>query len=143
MSIDEIMALALEMAEFAAFPEDLGIFVEGRGIRRVLFGVDLILAHQPPGSSPDVWKVYLRGQIAKFDHTPSVARACFEDGVDTAFDIHIDGPDLQRLRADGRGNLIVTGHLAGDSLGFTPFLAALRSRGLEVTTFSGGLEPAP
>ncbi|HLA23913.1 MAG TPA: hypothetical protein VJ206_00835 [bacterium] len=71
----------------------------------------------------------------------AVARACFEHGVDTVVYIHIDGPDLQRLRADGRGNLIVTGHLAGDSLGFTPFLAALRARGLEVTTFSGVIEP--
>ena len=57
--------------------------------------------------------------------------------------IHIDAGDLQRLRTDGGGNLIITGHLAGDSLGFTPFLAALRARGLEVTTFSGVIEPAP
>ena len=33
----------------------------------------------------------------------AVARACFEHGVDTVVYIHIDGPDLQRLRADGRG----------------------------------------
>jgi hypothetical protein len=71
----------------------------------------------------------------------AVARTCFEHGVDAVVYIHIDPVELHRLRADGRGNLIVTGHLAGDSVGFTPFLAALRARGLEVTTFSGVIEP--
>jgi hypothetical protein len=70
----------------------------------------------------------------------AVARTCFEHGVDVVVYIHIDPGELQRLR-DGPGNLIVTGHLAGDSLGFTPFLAALRARGLDVTTFSGVIEP--
>jgi hypothetical protein len=70
-----------------------------------------------------------------------VARTCFAHGVDAVVYIHIDYGELQRLRADGRGHLIVTGHLAGDSLGFTPFLQALRQRGLEVTTFSGVIEP--
>ncbi|HEU5298407.1 MAG TPA: hypothetical protein VFW08_02835, partial [bacterium] len=55
--------------------------------------------------------------------------------------IHIEYGELQRLRAEGRGNLIMTGHLAGDALGFTPFLAELRRRGLEVATFSGVIEP--
>jgi hypothetical protein len=31
--------------------------------------------------------------------------------------------------------------MAGDSLGFTPFLSELRRIGLEVTTFSGVIEP--
>jgi hypothetical protein len=270
MTTDDIMALALEMAGVDAVPEDSAIHVPGSGIRRVLFGVDvgaaelqlarslgmdLVLAHHPPGATPDQWKVYLRhvefmiasgvpeeaaraavadrvdafrlrGQIANFDHTPSVARllglpymnihapldeigrrrmhgaiapvlaragatvadvaaalaalpemraartqveivhgrgsnparraviahgaltnggaavarTCFEHGVDVVVYIHIDPGELQRLR-DGPGNLIVTGHLAGDSLGFTPFLTALRARGLEVTTFSGVIEP--
>lgn len=61
--------------------------------------------------------------------------------MDTVVYIHIDYGELQRLRAEGRGNLIVTGHLAGDSLGFTPFIAELRKRGVEVTTFSGAIEP--
>jgi hypothetical protein len=70
-----------------------------------------------------------------------VAKACFAHGVDTVVYIHIDYGELQRLRGEGRGNLIVTGHLAGDSLGFTPFITQLRTRGLEVTTFSGVIEP--
>ncbi|MDQ7818969.1 MAG: hypothetical protein QN173_05430 [Armatimonadota bacterium] len=70
-----------------------------------------------------------------------VARTCFAHGVDAVIYLHIDFADLQRLRADGRGVLILLGHLAGDSLGFTPFLAELRRRGLEVVTFSGVVEP--
>lgn len=70
-----------------------------------------------------------------------VASTCFANGVDTVVYIHIDYGELQRLRKEGRGNLIVTGHIASDSLGFTPFLEALRARGLEVTTFSGVIGP--
>jgi len=71
-----------------------------------------------------------------------VAKTCFDHGVDAVIYIHIDYGDLQRLRAEGRGNLIVAGHLAGDSLGFTPFIAELRRRGLQVTTFSGVIDAA-
>ena len=271
MTTEDIMAVALEMGGFTRPPEDSAIFVQGRNIRRVLFGVDvgagelhaakqlgfdLVIAHHPAGVYIDEWKVLLRhvefmtaagvpedvaraavadrveatklrGQISNVDQTPSVARllglpfmnihapldevgrlrmraevdrvlahdhprvadvvdalatfpemrraattvqllhgdparpvrnvlighgaltnggypvakACFAHGVDTVVYIHIDYGELQRLRAEGRGNLIVTGHLAGDSLGFTPFIAELRKRGLEVTTFSGVIEP--
>lgn len=271
MTTDEIMALALEMGGFDSTPEDSAVFVPGRNIRRVLFGVDvsagdllmarqlgfdLVIAHHPTGVYVDEWKMLLRhvefmtaagvpeaaareavadrveatklrGQISNVDQTPSaarllgmpfmnihapldelgrrrmraavdrvlagrearagdlvqalaalpemqaapttvrlllgdperpvhsvvighgaltnggypVARTCFAHGVDAVVYIHIDYGELQRLRADGRGNLIVTGHLAGDSLGFTPFLQALRQRGVEVTTFSGVIEP--
>jgi len=271
MTTEEIMALALELAGMDRLPEDSAIFVPGRGIRRVLFGVDvggaeiaaartlgfdLVIAHHPTGVYIDEWKVLarhiefmtaagvpeaaaraaladrieatkLRGQISNADLVPSTARllgmpfmnihapldeigrqrlrrqvdaalagggarvseivaalaalpemraapttvqqvlgrpdapaqrvvvahgaltnggypvahTCFAHGVDVVVYIHIDFADLQRLRAEGRGNLIITGHLAGDALGFTPFLAALRRRGLEVTTFSGVIEP--
>lgn len=50
--------------------------------------------------------------------------------------------DLQRLRGEPKGNLIITGHLAGEGLGFTPFLAELHLRGLQVTTFSGAIDAA-
>lgn len=270
MTTQEIMGLALEMAGFARVPEDSGIYVPGHDVRRVLFGVDvgaaelhiarelgfdLVIAHHPPGTFPDQWKLLLRhvefmtaagvpedaalaavadrveatrlrGQIVNTDHVPSVARllglpfmnihapldelgrrrmrgqvdgvlagdgatvgavvaalaelpemaaaptevrlllgdprrpagnvvvahgaltnggypvahACFTHGVDSVIYIHIEFGELQRLRAEGRGNLIMTGHLAGDSLGFTPFITELRKRGLEVTTFSGVIE---
>jgi hypothetical protein len=270
MTTDEIMALALRMSGYLRVPEDSAIFVPGRA-SRVLFGldvgvaelqlakqlgVDLVIAHHPPATPIDVWKVFLRhvefmtaagvpedaaleavadpvealklrGQIVNYDHVPSAARllglpfmnihapldelgrrrmraaidaavaggqatagdlvdalaalpemqaapttvqivrgdpatpvrrvvvahgaytnggypvaqTCFAHGVDAVVYIHIDFGELQRLRADGAGTLIVAGHLAGDALGFTPFLRELRARGLEVTTFSGVLEP--
>src|SRR5207245_609237 len=254
MTTEEIMSLALGMSGYLRIPEDSGIFVPGKGIRKVLFGLDvstaelqlaktmgadLVIAHHPPATAVEVWKVFLRhvefmtaagvpedaalaavaekveglklrGQAANYDHVPSVARllgipfmnvhapldelgrrrmreqvdavltrgratvgdvvealralpemraahtavqlamgegatpvrkVVVAHGIDLVVYIHIDFGELQRLRAEGRGNLIVTGHLAGDSLGFTPFLRELRERGLEVTTFSGVIEP--
>jgi len=129
-------------------------------------GFDLVIAHHPAGVPDDVARAAvadrieatkLRGQIMNNDQTPSVARLL---GL-PFMNIHapLDEVGRRRMRAQvdatststtassgasgrkGGGNLIVTGHLAGDSLGFTPFIAALRTRGLEVTTFSGVIEP--
>ncbi len=65
-----------------------------------------------------------------------VARAYFEHGVDTVVYIHIAPEDLKRLRADDRGQLIVTGHVVGDAFGIGPYIDALRQRGLEVDVLS-------
>ncbi len=61
----------------------------------------------------------------------------FKNGVPTVVMIHIAWGDLQRLRREALGNLIITGHVGGDSMGFTPFLHALRARGLIVDTLGG------
>ncbi len=67
-----------------------------------------------------------------------VARAYFTHGVDTVCSIHFPLEDAQRLAAEGvRGNILVMGHIAGDSVGINPYVARLRADGLEVTTFSG------
>lgn len=65
-----------------------------------------------------------------------VARACFQHGIDTVIYIHIAPGDLESLRRDGRGQLIVTGHLLGDAFGIGPYISALRSQGLEVDVLS-------
>ena len=67
-----------------------------------------------------------------------VASACLTNGVDTLVYMHVAPEDLQRL-ADERvpGALIVTGHMAGDSVGVDALVRELRRRGLEVETFSG------
>ena len=73
-----------------------------------------------------------------------VAKAYFEHGVDTVVYIHCAGPDSRRLKEEfeGRGkNLVVTGHIASDSLGINPFIAELEKRGLEVQRVSGVLPP--
>lgn len=73
-----------------------------------------------------------------------VARAYYTHGVDTVVYIHISPEDLKRIRSDPElegKNLIVTGHIASDSLGINPYVGALRRRGLEVTCIGGILEP--
>jgi hypothetical protein len=71
----------------------------------------------------------------------SVARAAFDHGIDTVFYIHIDAGALRRLwdvyGREGARNLVVTGHLASDSIGINLLVRELRARGLQVDTYSG------
>jgi hypothetical protein len=70
-----------------------------------------------------------------------VARAAFEHGVDTVFYIHIDAGALRRLwevyGREGPKNLVVTGHLASDSIGINVLVRELRANGIRVDTYSG------
>jgi hypothetical protein len=74
-----------------------------------------------------------------------VASAAFHHGIDTVVYIHVDPGHLARLHqefgAHGKKNLIVTGHVASDSLGINVLVRALRERGVEVTCVSGIVEP--
>jgi hypothetical protein len=70
----------------------------------------------------------------------SVARACFEHGIDTVVYIHIAPGDLAQLEKEG-GQLIVVGHLVGDAFGIAPYIAALRERGLQIDVLSDVLDP--
>ncbi|HLJ81901.1 MAG TPA: hypothetical protein VKT52_10470 [Ktedonobacterales bacterium] len=68
----------------------------------------------------------------------AVARAYLTHGIDTVCCIHFPLEDAQRLAHEGiAGNILVMGHIAGDSVGINPYVARLRSDGLEVATFSG------
>lgn len=73
-----------------------------------------------------------------------VAKAAFDHGIDTVLYIHIDTGHLARLRGEygpgAKKNLVVTGHVASDSLGINVLVRALRERGLEVTCVSGIVE---
>ena len=71
----------------------------------------------------------------------AMLQAYYAHGVSTILVLRIGTADLARLRREQLGALIVVGHMAGDSLGFSPFLSVLRERGLGVTTFSGVIEP--
>ena len=67
-----------------------------------------------------------------------VAKALFDHDVDTVVYIHIRPHEAHRLAQEygGKGkNLVVTGHIASDSVGINPFIAALREHGLEVVPF--------
>jgi len=68
-----------------------------------------------------------------------VAKAYFDYGVDTVIYIHCRPEDSRRLVEEygEEKNLIVTGHIASDSIGINPYIDRLRQEGLEVTPISG------
>jgi len=47
--------------------------------------------------------------------------------------IHIRPVDLEKLKAEKMGNLIVTGHIASDSVGINPLIHKLEKRNVSVT----------
>ncbi len=63
-----------------------------------------------------------------------VAKAYFQNGVDTVSYIHISDADLTKLVTDGVGNLIVLGHIASDWLGLNALLKELGNRDVEAVT---------
>ena len=62
-----------------------------------------------------------------------IAKAYFRHGVNTLIYIHISPGDLDKLKSDGLGNLIITGHIASDSVGINPFIHQLETMGISVT----------
>ncbi len=73
-----------------------------------------------------------------------VAKAAFGNGIDTVFYIHIDAGHLRRLwdefGREGPRNLVVTGHIASDSIGINVLIEELRKRGLRVDRYGGVLD---
>jgi putative NIF3 family GTP cyclohydrolase 1 type 2 len=63
-----------------------------------------------------------------------IAKAYFEHGIGTVIYIHISPSDLEKLKAESMGNLIITGHVASDSVGINPFIHELEERDVSVTT---------
>jgi hypothetical protein len=72
-----------------------------------------------------------------------VARAFWQHGVDTVIYIQIPPDDLRQLATQGNpGNLIVTGRVAGESVGINAFLAeAERQLGVEPVRLNGITSP--
>jgi putative NIF3 family GTP cyclohydrolase 1 type 2 len=68
-----------------------------------------------------------------------VFREYYRAGVDTVLAMHIAEDDLQKLRREAPGNagLLVTGHMATDSIGINRVIAGLEEQGIEVTRTSG------
>lgn len=61
-----------------------------------------------------------------------IAKTYFKYGITTVVYIHIRPGDLEKLKAE-KGNLIVTGHIASDSLGINPLIHELENRNTSVT----------
>jgi hypothetical protein len=70
----------------------------------------------------------------------AVASAYLRHGAGTVICIHFPVEDGVRIQREGIGNLIVSGHIASDSAGITPYVAELRRRGLEVICMSGVID---
>ncbi len=73
-----------------------------------------------------------------------VAKAYFAHGVDTVLYIHCRPDEARRLHEEfgATKSLVVTGHIASDSVGINPYVDRLRREGLEVATASGVLPDA-
>ncbi|UCC33384.1 MAG: hypothetical protein JSW53_06370 [Candidatus Bathyarchaeota archaeon] len=61
-----------------------------------------------------------------------IAKAYFEYGVGTVVYIHLRSGDLEKLKAEKKGQLIVTGHIASDSVGMNPLIYELEKRHVSV-----------
>jgi hypothetical protein len=67
-----------------------------------------------------------------------VLRAYFDAGIGTVLMMHFSEADLKEAREQKlTGNLIITGHMASDSIGINSFLGELERRGLEVIRAGG------
>ncbi len=67
-----------------------------------------------------------------------VLRAYFEAGVGTVLMMHFPEADLKEAREQKlAGNLVITGHMASDSIGINVYLDELERRGLDVIRAGG------
>jgi len=70
-----------------------------------------------------------------------ISKAYFEYGVNTIIYLHVDYGDLTKMREEKfQGNLVVMGHLAGDSIGLNGLAEMLEGAGVETVRI--GLLPA-
>lgn len=79
--------------------------------------------------------VFVHGALSA-PSTP-IIKFYWENGFETVVALHGDFETLESLKAEGQGNLILTGHFLGDSIGMTPFIRTLREKGLEVICMGG------
>jgi hypothetical protein len=71
-----------------------------------------------------------------------VLRAYFDAGVGTVLMMHFPDGDLREAREQKLpGNLVVTGHMASDSIGINFFLDELQRLGLSITRAGGIVVP--
>ncbi|MDQ3718846.1 MAG: hypothetical protein M3311_06820 [Thermoproteota archaeon] len=62
----------------------------------------------------------------------NIAKAYFQHGVSTVLYLHIDYSELMKMREEKlEGNLVVMGHLAGDSIGLNGLAEHLENLGIE------------
>lgn len=104
---------------------------------RDVYGISpRIFLGQPDSEASKV--VFVHGALSS--PNPEIIKFYWENGFKTVVVLHSEFENLERFRKESQGNLILTGHYLGDSLGFTPFIRALREKGLEVTCVGGVID---
>ena len=66
-----------------------------------------------------------------------VYKTLFDYGVGTLIMMHMPEEDIQALKEQNKGNVIIAGHMASDSIGFNRILDCWEEHGLEVTRIGG------
>ncbi|MFW9903873.1 MAG: hypothetical protein ACFFFH_06035 [Candidatus Thorarchaeota archaeon] len=66
-----------------------------------------------------------------------IADCYYQHGIDTVIYIHIAPAELFKILALDCGQLLITGHLASDSIGINPFLDRLEEKGIDITAIGG------
>ena len=67
---------------------------------------------------------------------PEIIKFYWDNDFKTVIILHGES-NLEQLRKERIGNLILTGHFLGDSIGMTPFIQKMREKGLEVVCMGG------
>lgn len=118
----------------ATVGDAIGWFSEFPEMRAALHGPEAWIG--TPGAALGRWTVAMAGGT---NGGHPVFREYYRVGVATIFCMHIAEGDLVRLReeAPGHANLVVTGHMATDSIGLNRVIVGLEERGVTVTRTSG------
>jgi hypothetical protein len=66
-----------------------------------------------------------------------IADCYYQQGVNTVIYIHIAPGELFQILKLDYGQLLITGHLASDSIGINPFLDKLEEKGIHITAIGG------
>ncbi|HSB05618.1 MAG TPA: hypothetical protein VLK23_10525 [Thermodesulfobacteriota bacterium] len=91
--------------------------------------------HMGSPDSPASRTAFVHGALSA--PSPPIIQFYWKHGFKTVVVLHNDFESLERLKKEGGGQLVLTGHFLGDSIGMTPFIRALRQRGLEVVCVGG------
>ena len=67
----------------------------------------------------------------------AIAGCYYQHNVDTVIYIHIAPTELFQILKLDHGQLLITGHLASDSVGINPFLNRLEEKGIQITAIGG------
>jgi len=85
---------------------------------------------------------FVVGRTSVIESGLEVLKAYFEAGVGCVLMMHFPEADLREAREQNlAGNLIITGHMASDSIGINVYLDELERRGLEVIRAGGIIVP--